>query len=549
MSSDERGWRELLEAVIGGSAVGMVVSDARGTVVIANAAAQNLLGGELGRAVGTPAIDAQSEILKWRFKNPDEYEQKAVSALRSGAAEQWEQETVEDVVLAIDLTPLTARTGRILGHVQSFGDVTTLRREFTDTLHEVSTRLEDLEQHERQVAEQAALTRAAYQIAVALTPEEVYRRLVNEAARLASTDRLAVIQGSSRREHTVMVARGFAGADAERLADEARAAVGRAVVGRRTLVCNDSEHESSDAAHAARVMGLRALMLVPIALAERVYGVLAVCADEPRTFGEREVRLLNELAGHAATALSNAQQFVRNRELAESFQDSVVARDLPAVPGLELAAFYRAAAGELTGGDFYDVLALEDGRVAIVVGDVSGKGPRAAATTAMVRHMIEGLVASRSEPEEITLELNRLLCARLEEGSLVTTFIAVYEPETGLLSWCNAGHPAPLLAQSEGGIRPLGHPGPACGCLTDAHYDSFTTTFEVGETLVLYTDGLTEARRDGEEFGPERVRAEVAAMAGRAATSVPRRLYAAVRAFARGQVDDDVAIVVVRRSD
>ncbi len=548
MSVDEKIWIELLESAVSSASQGMLLADSEGVLVMANRAAQTLLGDELRRAVGAPFAESQSEIIKWRFTNPDDYEQRALSAMREASTDSWEHETVDERLLEIRCMPLRDAAGKTFGHVQTLNDITEARRALDTAVRVGSARRAELEARERRIAEQAAMTHAAYQIAAALTPEEIHRRLISEASRLANVDRLAVVQLLTDEQPDVVVARGFEGDSAERLALHGGEAFRRAIDSRRTMLCNDSQIEGGLAAQAAAGADLRALMLVPITLAERAYGVLAVCADEPRAFTEREVRLLNELAGHAANALSNARQFARNRELADSFQHSVVAKGLPDLEGLELAALYRAAAGELVGGDFYDVWEFSDDRVAVVVGDVSGKGPRAAATTAMVRHMIEGLSAQSHEPAEIIEELNGLLCTRLAEGSLVTLFMAVYDPDAGSLTWCNAGHPPPLLLTEGGGMEQLAHPGPACGCLIDAEYRTFTSAFSRGDTLLLYTDGVTEARRDGEEFGHERLVSEAMKLNRSTPATISRGLYASVRGWSRGQVDDDVAIAVVRQA-
>jgi serine phosphatase RsbU (regulator of sigma subunit) len=547
MTGREADWMDLLEATVSTSSQGMIVADAGGTVVLANRAANDLLGGgDLWRLLGATMEETQREIVKWRFTNPGDYERRVLDSLTTGRADSWEQETLEGRLLEIRVEPLSGEGG-VIGHVQTLVDLTRGRRELEEARREGRARAEDLEVLERQISEEIALTHAAYQIATALAPEEIHRRLMAEAARLANVERLAILKAKADGPTELIVARGFSGAAAEALAEHAQEAVAQAVDSRRTVLCNDSTAESSPTARAAAGAGLRALMLVPVTLAERAYGVLAVCADGPRAFGEREVRVLTELSGHAASALANAQQFARNRELADSFQHSVVAKGLPEIPGLQLAALYRAAAGELIGGDFYDVLELPDGRVAVLVGDVSGKGPRAAATTAMVRHMIEGLLAQERDPALLIGELNSLLCARLADDALVTMVMALYDPRTSSLVWCNAGHPPPLLIGRAGRVTELGRPGPPCGCLEDAEYAAHTDAFTAGDTLLLYTDGLTEARLDGEEFGHARLVAEALRLNGGAPAAISRGLYATVRAWSGGNgVVDDVAIAVVR---
>lgn len=538
----------LLEAVVEGVASGMLITDERGVLVVMNQAAQSLLGGDLSRAIGAPTEVAQREMIKWRFNNPDDYETRLLASLGARDRHSWEHETVEGRALAIDCSPISSGSGDSLGHVQLLSDVTDSRRELNETMTEARGRLEQVEARERNLEERAALTNAAYQMAGAITAEEIFRRLMAESGRIAGVEQLAVLDARPKSETRVVVARGFEGDHADRLYTAASGTQALTLGARRTILCNDSSTEINPAAQAAAAVGLRALMLVPVSLAERAYGVLALCSSEPQAFGEREVRQLTELAGHAATSLGNARQFARNRALADSFQHSVVPTGLPEVPGLELAAFYRAAEGELIGGDFYDAIDLDEHRTAIILGDVSGKGPSAAATTAMVRHLIEGLSRSVTDPADLLIELNSMLCDRLADGSLVTIFMAICDQNSESLIWCNAGHPPPVAIRSNGRDEMLGNPGPPCGCLVDAEYTSFRSAFMPGDLLVLYTDGLIEARRDGEQFGEERLFSEIKSLASSSPSSLARGLYAAVRGFARGKVDDDVAIVAIRQA-
>ncbi len=166
----------------------------------------------------------------------------------------------------------------------------------------------------------------------------------------------------------------------------------------------------------------------------------------------------------------------------------------------------------------------------------------------MVRHLIEGLARTVHDPADLMLELNSMLCDRLADDSLVTLFVAVFDGRNGTLNWCNAGHPPPVIVQSSGSAQTLGHPGPPCGCLIDAEYSALRKPFAPGDLLVLYTDGLIEARHDDEEFGEERLFAEVTTLASTGPATLARGLYAAVRAFAKGKVVDDVAIMAIRRT-
>ena len=192
MPTDEGRWRDLLEAVVGNLSSGILISDERGVLIVANHAAQSLLGGEISRALGVRASVAQTEIIKWRFTNPEDYEGRLVEAIATGSTEAWEEETVEGRVLSISCSALATVGGDSLGSVQLLSDVTDARRELNDAIAEARRRLELVEQRERLLEERAALTNAAYQMAGAMTAEEIYRRLMAEAARISGAGQLAV---------------------------------------------------------------------------------------------------------------------------------------------------------------------------------------------------------------------------------------------------------------------------------------------------------------------------------------------------------------------
>jgi serine phosphatase RsbU (regulator of sigma subunit) len=298
--------------------------------------------------------------------------------------------------------------------------------------------------------------------------------------------------------------------------------------------------------HAAE--GIRSFANVPVVLGERVYGILSVTSEVPRVFGERELRILTELARHAASALQHALRFEQERHIAETLQQALLAERLPEVEGLELAALYEPAAGSQVGGDFYSAWPLADGRLALLVGDVSGKGVEAAGVTAMVRYMAEALSAHCADPADLVGELNELLCLRMADGSLVTLVLAVIDQGADELHWCVAGHPPPVILAADGGYRRLDDPDPPCGIFPGIAFRAGVAPFRPGDALVLYTDGVIEARRAGREFGEEALHDVLVGAARDAPAELARAAYAAVRDWCGGRLGDDVAIAVVRRT-
>jgi serine phosphatase RsbU (regulator of sigma subunit) len=543
--------RGLLDAVVRESSNGVVVVDAAGLLAVANRAAVSLTGVALASRIGRPFEDVVADALKWHFVNPEDFARALRDALPLNEEVRWEERTVGGRAVQMVCAPLHGPGGEDLGHVITLGEITDARRELQEIERQAREREQQMAIREQRVREESAMTRAAHQLSLSLTPDDVHRRLMNEASQAVGANRVAILALRGT-QATVITSRGFTRATLAALVRSPlrRTALRRTFATHRVFVCNETDNEPDDPGiRAMRAEGMRSLMHVPITLGGRIYGALTVSSTEPRTYTERDVKVLSELAGHAAGALRNAEQFARNRNLADLLQESLLAKELPSVPGLSLAALYRAAAGEMVGGDFYDVWTMTDGRVAVVVGDVSGKGPEAAATTAMVRHMIDGLSAADTAPSDLIEHLNSLLVTRLAPEALVTVVLALYDSEAGTLTWCNAGHPPPLLLCKDHGLRRLGLPEPPCGAFADSRYTEHTTRFEVGDTLLLYTDGLIEARNRGEEFGEARLAAEASELAEESPSGLARGLYAAVRQWAEdGRINDDVAIAVVRRS-
>ena len=185
--------------------------------------------------------------------------------------------------------------------------------------------------------------------------------------------------------------------------------------------------------------------------------------------------------------------------------------------------------------------------MAILVGDVSGKGVEAAGLTAMVRYMAEALSQHRSGPADLVGELNDLLCTRMADGALVTLVLAVVDPSRDELCWCSAGHPPPVILDAGGGYRTLDDPDPPCGVFLGQGFHESVERFRLGELLVLYTDGIIEARRQGREFGEEGLRDALLDAVDEPPERLTRMVHMAARTWCGGSLTDDVAIAVVKR--
>jgi PAS domain S-box-containing protein len=551
LAARTRRTRQTLEGVISSSRMGVLVSDLRGRLSLANHAAGEILGIDLEPLVGRPMHELISERIKWRFTNPDEYAARLLAIHDDPSREAFDDaETVDGRAIEHSSAPVRDLLGSLVGRVDILTDVTPARSALAEARRLAAERAELLEREERRAQEEVALSRAAHMMASALTPSDIHDHLLDQVHRLApACDKSAVLAVDRRGLAAPVAVRGFSDETVKRMVFKVgEGVVGGALAARRPFVCNDAEAEQRVSIRITRAEGIKSFMHVPLVLGDRVYGLVSVNSSQVRAFGERDLRVVGELARHAASALQNALQFEQERHIAETLQQALIAEELPVQDGLELAALYQAAAGSEVGGDFYSAWRIDDGRLALLVGDVSGKGVEAAGMTAMVRYMAEALSQHGGEPAPIVTELNALLNARLPDGSLVTLVLAMIDTASGTLRWCSAGHPPPILIDAAGNQRTLEDPGPPCGAFAGATFTGNQEPFREGDVLLLYTDGIIEARRQGREFGEEGLRDALRDAAGEAPAQLVRSLYAGARTWSGGRLTDDVAIAVARRT-
>jgi phosphoserine phosphatase RsbU/P len=240
----------------------------------------------------------------------------------------------------------------------------------------------------------------------------------------------------------------------------------------------------------------------------------------------------------------------RARELARILQLNLIPPALPEISGLDVAGLYRpAGTGDEVGGDFYDVFQTGRDDWAIVLGDVLGKGAEAAAVTALIRHTVRAGAVRVRRPQLVLTHLNAEL-RRQGEARLCTVVYARLRRDRQLprfrLTVAAAGHPLPLRRSGRRGVEVLGRPGTLLGVLPTPHLHESSTQLSPGDTVLFYTDGVTEARRDREFYGDERLAAVLASLGGAPAATVAEHIGAEVTDFQQGLPRDDIALLVLR---
>jgi len=282
------------------------------------------------------------------------------------------------------------------------------------------------------------------------------------------------------------------------------------------------------------------VLAVPFVRQERILGLL-VMARTYSTYSDSELMLATELADRAAVALDNATRFLRERDVAVTLQRSLLPQVLPKVRGLALAwRYFPGATGTNVGGDWYDVIPLESGRVALIIGDVMGRGLRAAAVMGQLRATARAHVYADLSPAEALARVDTELM-RLEQEQIATALLALLDPVTGTVTVASAGHLPPLVRTDDGGVEYLDvEPGPPLGTGAGGYTDLEITLTE-GATMLLYTDGLVEDRRLPIDEG-------MATLAGAATVSREPELLCDRALVALGrdsEHDDDTAMLAV----
>jgi len=268
--------------------------------------------------------------------------------------------------------------------------------------------------------------------------------------------------------------------------------------------------------------------------------------DEPgvrHDFTARELRVVDSIAAQAAVALENAQRYQREHRIAETLQQALMVPP-EGTEKVDLAYIYKAASPSArVGGDFYDVFELDDERLAIVVGDVSGKGVAAASLTALLRDGVRAYLLETADPGESLTRLNTLVDRFTSDMEFATGVVGVLNHSTGELRYCNAAHPAPIVVTASEARTLECRPSTLLGAFPNACFESHVTTLAPGDVLLVVTDGITEARRAGTFFGSERLLDAAERLRNVPIADLPGALLDEVMAYADGRLADDVVIV------
>ncbi len=315
--------------------------------------------------------------------------------------------------------------------------------------------------------------------------------------------------------------------------------------GRRPLVVDDVTTDDRFDADTMRRYGLRSFVVAPLRLRDEVGILLFAYRSAPVPFTESEVDFVAKLAASVSLAMENARLYEAERHIADTLQEALLT--IPeSLPGCVYSTLYRSAT-ELSrvGGDFYDVFEMGGGRVAVLIGDVSGKGLEAASLTSLVKNAVRIFAHEEAGPGEILAKTNDVLTRHSQPRAFVTAFLGIADPSAEELLYSSAGHPPALMREPSGEVARLSTGSTVLGVFADERYREVRRSMAADHLLLLYTDGVIEARNQEHElFGEQRLAALLQQLAPGAHRTAPDELFRHITEFAGGHLQDDLALLV-----
>ncbi len=401
--------------------------------------------------------------------------------------------------------------------------------------------------------ERSILSEIGREIGEADDLREFCRRLAPRLAEVLGAQRVAVALRSRDRSEFVLLGVHGLGSGAEGPWKVGQGVTGRSIErGMSRLLENVSELPPDALPFEAQ--GRRDLYVTPVreASSGRAMGaILALDSVKPAGFGSEETTLLDFVAEYVGSVLTGIRgiELKKEIEIARRIVEGLLPGRPPAMRGVELAGRLRPASE--VGGDYYDFLRLGDGRVGLVVADVSGHNLPATLLMTSARSAFRWEAGGGRSAAEILSRVARHLHDDLVRADLFMSMaLVLLDEEGGGIEYANAGHPAPLLRRRDGSFEELFAEGPVAGVIADARFEESRHDLRPGDCLLLYTDGLTEAARDGEFFGIDRLRRALErGAAARSAEGVVEAVFGEVEAFCGGPSAEDVTVAVARALD
>lgn len=313
-----------------------------------------------------------------------------------------------------------------------------------------------------------------------------------------------------------------------------------------TIYKSFNDNEMNTICMTGDVHPIRHVLSVCLSHENRILGTLSLFRRTNEEYKPRDIKLVDAFVHHAGIAISNAHSYEREQHIASILQESITRTASVAGEHYDIGHFYKPLLEEASvGGDFLDVIKLPEGRIGLAVGDVAGKGLRAAVHTAMLKYALRAFLSEGHSPSQATQRLEKLVPDFVEDDKFITLFVAVLDTMSGMLTYTNAGHEPPILCKR----NICGHltsTGPALGLAFDQDFLEKTVYLEPNDTLVIFTDGLTERGGGHPDFSVDKVAHILIDNNEASCTTLVDSIYQASRSSESGELRDDVALLAIK---
>jgi serine phosphatase RsbU (regulator of sigma subunit)/HAMP domain-containing protein len=415
--------------------------------------------------------------------------------------------------------------------------------------NQVELALDNAYLYERAVARAANLEtvfRISQAVGSSLQVNVVLNRVLDVVQKILSADAVALMTYDPRkRAITTAMARGAIPADFVTLEiNPGEDVPGYVFSTGEPAAYRDLDESMGGVAGSAARHNLRSMLAVPLLARGRSIGVLIIFSVDSGAFSDEDMNVLQTFAAQASLALDTARLYSHEHEVASILQQSILPDELPEYPEIEAASVYQPAGADADiGGDYYDLFRAPDRAIWFAIADVCGKGVTAATKTSMIKYSVRAFVSAGMSPAGVLREVNRFVAESGDTSDIVTLWLGRLVAETGELTYASGGHPPGVIKHHDGTLEKTNPTGPLLGALADVVYGEETLQLRENDVILLYTDGVTEARSGKQFFGEARV--DEALALGGSTEEIVRRLLTLVRRWVHGELRDDVALLAI----
>lgn len=325
----------------------------------------------------------------------------------------------------------------------------------------------------------------------------------------------------------------------------AKVGVADEIIGKLRLPVSGFDFRSTTFPEPLRRLGTETIIPLPVGQPPKGFLALGTrLSDE--VFSESDIQFIQSAAAQIGLGIENVR--LRDEEAdfeqARAMQQILLPKSIPQLPGFRIAGLWQPARS--VGGDYYDTLALGDTRAGICIADVAGKGMPAALLMANLQAAVKATASFEASPAAVCDRVKNIVSGNLAGGKFISLVYGVLDAASRTFTYCNAGHNPPIVVRSSGEVERLMRGGPAvCRLFRDAIHEEESIELRSGDRLILFTDGVSEARRGEDEFGEERLIELLVASRGDSADGLQTKLLTRLREFTAGEFSDDVTLVVI----